>query len=166
LISQTHNPLFYQGNIGDGGKALTKEVTDSINSDRCSLWLYNKDKTSIVCEQLYIKSENKWYNGIELFEKDFKGFSTPLLNTLFQSFSASVIMGFVAYLGLNIFDNVFNLNTLPGIFLQGLCAGILGIISCIFVLKCMKSVELEETIKTLHKKFWKVRPIAPDTREL
>jgi PAS domain S-box-containing protein len=72
LISQTHNPLFYQGNIGDGGKALTKEVTDSINSDRCSLWLYNKDKTSIVCEQLYIKSENKWYNGIELFEKDFK----------------------------------------------------------------------------------------------
>ena len=72
LISQTHNPLFYQGNVSDGGKSLTKEVTNAINTDRCSIWLYNKDKTSIVCEQLYVKAENKWYEGIELFEKDFK----------------------------------------------------------------------------------------------
>lgn len=72
LISQTHNPLFYQGNVSDGGKSLTKEVTNAINTDRCSIWLYNKDKTSIICEQLYVKAENKWYEGIELFEKDFK----------------------------------------------------------------------------------------------
>jgi putative peptidoglycan lipid II flippase len=101
-----------------------------------------------------------------LFERDFKGFSAPLLNTLFQTFSASVIMGFVAYLGLNIFDNLFNINTLVGIFMQGLCSGLLGIAAFILVMKCMKSVELEETIKTLHKKFWKVRPIIPDTKEL
>ncbi|NBW18660.1 MAG: PAS domain S-box protein [Caulobacteraceae bacterium] len=72
LISQTHNPLFYQGNVSDGGKSLTKEVTNAINTDRCSIWLYNKDMSSIVCEQLYVKAENKWYEGIELFEKDFK----------------------------------------------------------------------------------------------
>jgi PAS domain S-box-containing protein len=72
LISQTHNPLFYLGNVKDGGKVLTKEVTDSINSDRCSIWLYNNDKTSIVCEQLYVKAENRWYDNIQLFEKDFK----------------------------------------------------------------------------------------------
>jgi putative peptidoglycan lipid II flippase len=101
-----------------------------------------------------------------LFERDFKGFSAPLLNTLFQTFSASVIMGFVAYLGLNIFDDLFNINTLVGIFMQGLCSGLLGILAFVIVMKSMKSVELEETIKTLHKKFWKVRPIVPDTREL
>jgi PAS domain S-box-containing protein len=71
LISQSHNPLFYQGDVKEGAKILTKEVTESINTDRCSIWLYNSDKTSIVCEQLYIKKENEWYNGIEMFKSDF-----------------------------------------------------------------------------------------------
>ena len=85
------------------------------------------------------------------------------MKTLFQSFSASVIMGFVSYLGLNLFDNIFNINKVAGIFMQGLCAGILGIIALIVILKLLKSIELEETIHTLHQKFWKVRPIIPDT---
>jgi hypothetical protein len=44
LISQSHNPLFYEGNTTEGAKVLTKEVTESINADRCSIWLYNEDK--------------------------------------------------------------------------------------------------------------------------
>lgn len=100
------------------------------------------------------------------FEKDFKGFSVPLFNTIFQSFSASIIMGFVAYLGLNIFDNIFNINTLVGIFLQGLCAGILGIIAGILILKSLKSIELEETWNAFHTKFWKVKTTVPDMKEL
>jgi uncharacterized membrane protein YbhN (UPF0104 family) len=54
IISQSHNTLFYEGNISDGGKLLTKEVITTIDADRCSIWLYNKDKTSIICQQLYI----------------------------------------------------------------------------------------------------------------
>ncbi|MFA6227162.1 MAG: lipid II flippase MurJ [Candidatus Paceibacterota bacterium] len=101
-----------------------------------------------------------------MFGRAFKDFSKTLFNTLFQSFSASVIMGAVAYLGLNLFDDILNINTFFGILLQGLFSGIMGIIACIIVLKLLGSVELEETIKTLHKKFWKVRPIVPDTSEL
>jgi PAS domain S-box-containing protein len=71
LISQSHNPLFYQGDIKEGAKTLTKEVTKSINTDRCSIWLYNSDKTSIICEQLYIKKDDKWNSGIEMFKSDF-----------------------------------------------------------------------------------------------
>jgi PAS domain S-box-containing protein len=71
LISQSYNPLFYQGNIKEGAKTLTKEVTESINADRCSIWLYNSDKTSIICQQLYIQKENEWYGGSEIFKKDF-----------------------------------------------------------------------------------------------
>jgi putative peptidoglycan lipid II flippase len=97
------------------------------------------------------------------FEKEHKGFSSPILKTLFQSFSASVIMGFVAYLGLNLFDNIFNINTGIGIFLQGFCAGILGILALVGVLKLLGSYELNETYTNLHKKFWKARPIVPDT---
>ncbi len=100
------------------------------------------------------------------FEKDFKGFSAPLFNTIFHTFSASVIMGFVAYVGLNIFDNVFNINTLVGIFMQGFCAGILGIIVGVLVLKILKSAELDEAWNTLHKKFWKTKTVVPDMKEL
>ncbi len=78
LISQSHNHLFFQGLVSEGAKELTLQVTESINSDRCSIWLYNKDKTSIICQQLYVKSEYSWYQNIELFEKDFP----PYFNAL------------------------------------------------------------------------------------
>jgi len=71
LISQSHNQLFFKGIISEGAKDLTKEVTDSIGADRCSVWLYNSDKSSILCQQLYVKSEYTWYQNIELKEKDF-----------------------------------------------------------------------------------------------
>jgi PAS domain S-box-containing protein len=70
LISQSQNPLFYHGDIKEGAKILTKKVAESLNTDRCSIWLYNKDKTSIICQQLYIKCDNNWYSDIEIFQKD------------------------------------------------------------------------------------------------
>lgn len=79
LISQSQNPLFYEGNISEGAKALTKEVTDSIKADRCSIWLYNEDRTSIVCQQLYVEEEDKWYQDIELHKKDFQPYFLALL---------------------------------------------------------------------------------------
>jgi putative peptidoglycan lipid II flippase len=100
------------------------------------------------------------------FGREFNSFSSTLLNTLFKSFSASIIMGFVAYIGLNIFDNIFNINTLIGIFLQGLCAGIMGIISAVIVLKLLKSQELSEIWETLHKKIWKTNTIVPEMSEM
>ena len=53
VIKQSHNPLFYQGNVVEAAKILTKQITETIDTDRCSLWLYNGDKTSIICKQLY-----------------------------------------------------------------------------------------------------------------
>lgn len=79
LISQSQNPLFYEGNVSEGAKALTKEVTDSIKADRCSIWLYNNDRTSIICKQLYIEEEDEWYQNIELFKKDFPPYFLSLL---------------------------------------------------------------------------------------
>jgi PAS domain S-box-containing protein len=79
LISQSHNPLFYEGNTTEGAKVLTKEVTESISADRCSIWLYNEDKSAIICEQLYIKSEDSWYQDITLYKKDFQPYFLSLL---------------------------------------------------------------------------------------
>lgn len=78
IINQSHNSLFYQGNVVEGAKLLTKEITEKINTDRCSVWLYNEDKTSIVCQQLYEKKEKKWFDGVELFKKDFEPYFNHL----------------------------------------------------------------------------------------
>ena len=72
LITQSHNPLFYEGNVTEGAKELTKEVIKSLKIDRCSIWLYNEDETSIICEQLYLKKEDEWVQDLEIFEKDYK----------------------------------------------------------------------------------------------
>ena len=89
LISQSHNSLFYEGDIKNGGNVLVKEVTDNMNVERCSIWLYNHKKTSIKCQQLYIKSENKYYEGDELFQKDYKPYFMSLLtNTVISADNA------------------------------------------------------------------------------
>jgi PAS domain S-box-containing protein len=78
LISQSHNNLFFQGLVSEAAKHLTLEVAKSLNIDRCSIWLYNSDKSSIICQELYIKSEDRWYQNIELFKKDFKEYFDAL----------------------------------------------------------------------------------------
>jgi len=79
LISQSRNPLFQEGKIEEGAKILTKQVVESIEADRASIWLYGPEEKSIICQQLYIKSEDQFYQKIELFEKDFKEYFEALI---------------------------------------------------------------------------------------
>ena len=78
LIHQSKNPLFYSGDIDEASKLLVKEIVTTINCDRASIWLYSKGRDSVVCHQLYVKSDDTFYQGIELFENDFK----PYFETL------------------------------------------------------------------------------------
>ena len=71
LIKQSNNEFFYSGNTKQLARSLTKEIAETINSDRVSIWLYNKDRTSIVCQQIYLRNENLFSEGNEIFEKDF-----------------------------------------------------------------------------------------------
>ncbi len=96
------------------------------------------------------------------FEREYRGFSKEIWKALFQSFSSSIIMGFASYEMLNILSYYFDLNVFWGIFLQGFIAGIFGLVVFYLVLKSLENKELEEVIQTLHKKFWKAKPIAPD----
>jgi putative peptidoglycan lipid II flippase len=100
-----------------------------------------------------------------VFQKDFKGFSKEVVKTFSQILVASLTMGFVAYNLLNVFDNVFNLETTFGIFMQGLLAGLGGILVGTLVLYSFKSEELKEVWNTLHRKIWKepsAEVIGPD----
>jgi putative peptidoglycan lipid II flippase len=97
-----------------------------------------------------------------IFSREFANFSAPVVKTAFQSFTASVLMGFVAYHFLNVFDNILDINTFWGIFLQGLFSGLIGIVAFVLILKLCKSAELEEIWAVLHKKFWKAKVLGPD----
>lgn len=79
LIAQSTNPLFQEGKVEEGAKILTKQVVESINADRASIWLYGENKKSIICQQLYVKHEDIYYQNIELFEKDFKDYFDALI---------------------------------------------------------------------------------------
>ncbi len=104
---------------------------------------------------------NAWV--LWVFLKESVGSATErIARTVGESFAASVIMGAVAYEGLQFFEKFFNLATLPGIFLQGLCAGLVGVASGIVILKAMRNKELEEVARLVHRKFWKRHPVAPD----
>jgi putative peptidoglycan lipid II flippase len=94
------------------------------------------------------------------FEKDFGRFSSETYHTLFVSFAGAVFVGLGAYVGLNLFAETFNQESLVGIFLQGLSAGVLGIGVGLLVLWLLKSRELKEFWAAIHKKWRGVEPVA------
>ena len=80
LISQSNNTLFYEGKVTEGAKLLTSEVTKTMGVDRCSIWLYDENKTSITCEQLYIKSTDSWQEDMILKKQDFEPYFRALID--------------------------------------------------------------------------------------
>lgn len=78
----------------------------------------------------------------------------------------AVAMGFVTYLVLNLLDGVFLLDTFIGLFVQGLIAGVCGVITGIMLLVLLGSPELKEVFGALHKRFWNTPVIGPDPGNL
>ena len=97
-----------------------------------------------------------------LFEREFRGFSRGVVKTFFDCLGTSVIMGAIAYLGLNIFAPLLDTTSLVGIFLQGALAGLLAVAVGIVVLVLLKNRELSEIWSAIHQRFWKTKVIATD----
>lgn len=100
------------------------------------------------------------------FEKDYPGFTRPVMATLFQTFTASIIMGYVAFISLRFFNLFFTLDKALGVFLQGFFAGIVGIIAGIVILILLKNSEIKQVWTTLHHKIWKAKVVVPDQETL
>ncbi len=113
-----------------------------------------------------------------LFEKDYgrhtkdgielRTFTSRVLPTFMVSIQAAVIGGFVAYMGLNTFDKMFDLTTLLGIFMQGFVSGILGVAACSAVFILLKNEEIFEVWKALKQKITRNKIIVsePDKIEV
>ncbi len=96
------------------------------------------------------------------FHREYPIYSRVLARPIFQIVSASIIMGYVTYNLLGVFDTVFDINTFLGIFLQGFVSGILGIVVCVGVLMALGSTELMDIGKTLKRRIWRTKVIPPD----
>ena len=102
-----------------------------------------------------------------LFKRDFLCTKYSRVYRAFgQSFSASVILGAVSYLVLQLMAPIVNQQTLPGIFLQGLVAGVMGLIAGVLVLYLMGNREIREAGEALRHKFWRTKVVIPDKEEL
>jgi len=99
-----------------------------------------------------------------LFARKFSGVSKPLMRTIFDSVSSSVIMGFAIFTGLRVFEQFFSLEYTTGLFAQAFLSGLCGLGVWIFILKILKNKEIDEIWKTVHGRFWKVKAISPDSQ--
>lgn len=97
-----------------------------------------------------------------LFQRDFSSFWSSVSRTVLHSFSAAILMGFVAHRLLNALDNVLDINTFTGIFLQGLLSGVVGIIAGIMLLFFLRNEEVHEISRALHHKFWRAKTVVPE----
>jgi putative peptidoglycan lipid II flippase len=90
------------------------------------------------------------------FSKEFPAFNKPVLMSGLHSLSASIIGGYVAFMSLRFLDNIFNLTTIFGVFMQGLCAGLIGLLVIFLILRALKNQELHDILTTLKHKVWKI----------
>ncbi len=103
---------------------------------------------------------------IYLFRRRFGQFLSPIKDTLMHGLFASLIAGLVAYGFLEVFGLYLNLNTFSGIFMQGLVAGIAGLLTWWLILELMGNEEIKEVRVALSRRFWKVGVIMPDKEEI
>lgn len=97
-----------------------------------------------------------------ILRNSFSDLFVQIKKAFIHSFSASVLLGFVAYHSLQVFALIFNLDTFLGIFLQGLLSGLIGLLAWVFLLHLMENEEMREIWTSLHHKFWKRAPIATE----
>lgn len=100
-----------------------------------------------------------------LYARHFQKFERAVTRTLWESFASSVIMGFIAYGLLGVLDDIVDIHTTLGIFLQGLLAGLGGIVVGTAVLYLLGNRESQEIWRTIHHKIWKAKFIGPDPTE-
>jgi putative peptidoglycan lipid II flippase len=104
-----------------------------------------------------INGQILWWSFVRDFKSP-KEFS--ITKTFFQVFAGSFCIGYVAYVALQIFADIFRVDTFWGVLLQGLSAGFVGIVFGIALLKLLKNRELEEIRKTLKiPRFWKTTDV-------
>lgn len=102
------------------------------------------------------------------FSKSFGQIWKLVRKTFFHVISASLAMGFVVYLCLNILDKIFNIDTFFGIFFQGFVSSLAGAGIWFVILFMTKNEDFMEFLSAMKKRLWKQSAVAivPEPEEL
>lgn len=105
--------------------------------------------------------------GLRSLTQDFSLSSRGSLTRLFfQSFSAAVIGGVCAYAALTIAGVYLNINTLLGIFLQGLIGGVVGLLITAAILLMLRNPEIVEVWGAFARRFRDTPPVALEPSDI
>jgi len=83
-----------------------------------------------------------------------------------EIFGAGMVMAVVTFIMLRVFASFLNINTFFGVLLHGLLSGTIGIVAGIWLLKHMRNREMEEVIGAFKSRFWRKKPLQPETEHL
>jgi len=100
------------------------------------------------------------------FFKDFGKFSYGFWVSARQAMYTSIIVGFTTYKFLEIFDDLFDIQTVLGIFSQGLFSGLAGLVAGIVLLVILGNTEIIEVMAALKRKYTKPQVFLPEQSEL
>lgn len=78
LIAQSRNELFYTGNISLASMAIIRDIAETINTDRVSIWIFNEGDSEIACQNLYLKEARQFEQGAILKREDFADYFTAI----------------------------------------------------------------------------------------
>jgi len=95
--------------------------------------------------------------SVREFGIEFKGIGTNVV----EAFMASLVAGLVAYLTLIFIVDGVNQETFVGIMLQGMVAGLMGIVAALITYYLLGSKDLHEIFRSYHSKIFKTDVIAP-----
>jgi len=88
-----------------------------------------------------------------------------IVSTLLRGLCAAFVAGFSAYSTLNFYVTGIETDTLLTIFLQGLLGALAGGIGALITYYLLKSPELTEVYRAVHRKIWKVAPVGPQDED-
>ena len=70
----------YQNDMKKGFERITETLTEAIDVERASVWLYDKDKTQIECADLYERDKGAHSSGVVLKKSDFPNYFKAIEN--------------------------------------------------------------------------------------
>ncbi|MES2132854.1 MAG: GAF domain-containing protein [Bacteroidota bacterium] len=76
VLNDDHS--IHSGNITEASQTITGALSETLNIGRVSIWTFNEDRSSILCDQLYEKETASFSHGVVLSKKDFTSYFTYL----------------------------------------------------------------------------------------